>query len=60
LFSSPSPTACAFSLVRRTPASHLRRITQLTEMIQLFSTQPGKRGLSYDDFAVLLQRGGLV
>ncbi len=33
---------------------------QLTEMIELFSTQPGKRGLSYDDFSTLLIRGGLV
>lgn len=33
---------------------------ELTEMIQLFSTQPGKRGLSYEDFTTLLIRGGLV
>jgi hypothetical protein len=33
---------------------------KLTEMIELFSTQPGKRGLGFDDFCTLLVRGGML
>lgn len=33
---------------------------KLTEMIELFSTQPGKRGLGFDDFCTLLIRGGML
>ncbi|GHJ87137.1 hypothetical protein NliqN6_3539 [Naganishia liquefaciens] len=33
---------------------------ELTEMIELFSTQPGKRGLGFDDFCTLLVRGGML
>ncbi|KAJ9122262.1 hypothetical protein QFC22_001682 [Naganishia vaughanmartiniae] len=33
---------------------------ELTEMIELFSTQPGKRGLGFDDFCNLLIQGGML
>lgn len=33
---------------------------QIADMINLFSTQPEKRALSYDDFSNVLMRGGLV
>lgn len=53
-----------FGLAFHVPSSRrivLRdRAIQLGEMIELFSTQPGKRGLSFDDFSNLLMRGGLI
>ncbi|KAJ9100495.1 hypothetical protein QFC21_003534 [Naganishia friedmannii] len=33
---------------------------ELREMIELFSTQPGKRGLGFDDFCNLLIQGGML
>jgi hypothetical protein len=35
-------------------------LRQVMEMIEVFSTIPGKRGLSYDDFTTVLLRAGLV
>jgi len=35
-------------------------LPQVMEMIEVFSTIPGKRGLSYDDFTTVLLRAGLV
>lgn len=35
-------------------------VLKIAEMIEVFSTVPGKKGLSFDDFQTIIIRSGMV